>query len=439
LIHQRIPQCNPSKNVSSKYLHDTHEESTMSVRTIRNLGAAVLAGGLAFAAMGAIAQSASALPDAQIESNVLKALASATDLSSQNVQSSTVYGTVTLTGNVQSEALRTEAENLTSRALGVKKVVDELTLGDTPPPPPGDQSDQEPPQTQQTPQNGQPDSSQDNQPVLQSDGTYAPAPNGSGAAPPPNGQDAQNQDAQNNQGPPPPDGRQPMDPNDGPPQGRPPVPGGQRAGLAVTVAPGALLHIRMNQELDSEHTKPGTPFDGIVLNDVVADGAVAIPRGATITGTVINVKKAGTFKGDGELSLQITSLSLGGKVYPLATDVWDHTGRDKTAGTVANTAATSAFGALLGAAVGGGRGAAIGAGAGAGIGLAGSAAGPRGQIMIPPEAELTFRVSAPATVTTVSQREMQRLSYAAGPPRPQGPPPPPRYGPYGAYYGPPPQ
>jgi hypothetical protein len=385
----------------------------------------ILVGGLTMVATGAFAQGNTPMPDAQIEANVLRVLASAPDLSTQNVQTSTVYGTVTLTGNVHDEALRTKAENLTARADGVKKVVDQLTLGDTPA---AQQADG------QQSAGEQPDPGQGaNQPVLQSDGTYAPAPDGSGAPP----ADAQNDGGAppsqpyGQQGPPPP--RQSMYSNG--PQGE--IPGGQHAGLQVTVPPGAILRIRINRGLDSSHTTPGTNFDGTVLTDVVAGGAVAIPRGATVQGTVINVKKAGVFKGEGELSLKINSLTLGGTVYPIVTDAWDHTGRDKTAGTVNNTVGLGAVGALIGAAAGGGTGAAIGAGVGAGAGLASSAAGPRGQIVVFPESVLTFRTAAPTMVRTVSEAEMSRLSYAAGPQR-QGPPPQRRYyrpG-YGYYYGP---
>jgi hypothetical protein len=424
-------------------VRDTHEEQKMSVRTIRNTGGIILVGGLVFGAMGALAQANSTLPDAQIESNVLKALASATDLSTQNIQTSTVYGTVTLTGNVHNETLRTEAENLAARAQGVKKVVDELTLGDTPATPAGDQSAQNAPAPGE-----QPDSSQSNQPVLQSDGTYAPAPDGTGASPAPS--DAQN--AENDAGaPPPPQGGYPQNgPQQGPPpsgrqpmgqdyaQGNAPIPGGQQAGVDVTVPAGAMLRIRINRGLDSNHIQPGTNFDGTVLTDVVAGGAVAIPRGATVTGTVVDAKKAGVFKGEGELSLQLTSLTLGGKVYPLTSNIWARNGKDKTAGTVNNTVGLGAVGALLGAVAGGGEGAAIGAGVGAGAGLAGSAASPRGQIIIPPESVLTFSTANPAVVKTVSEREMQRLAYSAGPQQPQGPPRVRYYSPYsGYYYGPP--
>jgi hypothetical protein len=417
----------------------------MSVRTFRNVGVAALAGGLVFGAAGASAQGTSTtLPDAQVESNVLKALASAPELSSQNIQSSTVYGTVTLTGNVHDETMRTTAENLASRAQGVQKVVDELALGDTPPTQPGDQADQGD-QNGPPPNGQQPDGSQNNQMVLQSDGTYAPAPNQAGA--PPDGQNMQGQNAQNGAPPPPdgsqpqqgpPDGRQPMDQNYGPPANGAPIPGGQRAGIPVTVPPGSMLRIRINRGLDSNHIQIGAPFDGTVLTDIIADGEVAVPRGATVSGVVIGAKKAGAFKGQGELSLQVNSLTLGGQVYQLNTEVWAENGRDKTPGTVGATVGTSAFGALLGGLAGGGVGAAIGAGAGAGVGLAGSAATPRGQIIIPPESVLTFRTAAPVTVKTVSEREMERLNYQAGPQQPTGPPQVRYYSPYyGYYYGPP--
>lgn len=410
----------------------------MSVRGICTLSGAMLAGGLVFGAGGAFAQgTSSTVPDAQIESNVLKALASAPDLAKQNIQSATVYGTVTLSGNVHDEKLRKQAENLVAHAQGVKKVIDEMTLGDQPPASlAADASGQDAAAAE-----GPQDSVQGNQPVLQSDGTYAPAPNGTGTAMTENGAEGAAPPAQEgNQLPPQgtPNGpREPMPQGGGPVRDRP-IPGGQRAGIQVTVPAGTMLRIRINRGLDSNHIQPGTGFDGTVLTDVVSGGAVAIPRGASVTGTVVEAKKPGVFKGHGELSLQLDSLTLGGTVYRLPTQMWATNGRNKTPGTVNDAVGLGAVGALFGAFVGGGAGAAVGAGIGAGAGLASSAGSPRGQVVVPPESVLTFRIAAPVTVKTVSEREMQRLSYAAGPQRPVGPPPMVRYySPYyGYYYGP---
>ncbi len=433
------------------------------------LGGYVLAVGFAVATATAQAPntSSSAMPDAQVEANVLRQLASAPELSTQNIQTTAVYGVVTLSGNVHDEAMRTKAENLAARAQGVKKVVDELALGDAPASDADQNAQNQPPQGDPN----DPAAVNGNQAptgvagpgmVLQSDGTYAPAA--------PDQQQPPQQQANNDQAPPPPgyngqpqpqyNGQPQQDPNappaygQGGPQGSPPphqpmyngyAPGpnagpyaGQRAGLPVTVPSGTPLQIRINRGFDSNEVQVGTQFTGIVMYDVVTGGAVAIPRGATVSGTVVDAKKAGVLKGRGELSLQLNSLTLGGQVYPLASVVWDANGRDKTTSTVNRAVGLGVLGALVGAAAGGGEGAAIGAGVGAGAGVASSAASPNGRVILPPESMLPFTLAQPLGLTTVSQQEMARLSYAAGPP------PPPRpayrrryYSPYyGYYYGP---
>jgi hypothetical protein len=470
----------------------------MSRKGFSKLGYTVLGCSLAVA-VSAIAQNQPAMTDAQIEANVLRALASAPELSTQNIQSATVYGTVTLTGNVHDEAMRTKTENLVARASGVKKVVDELSLGDTPAP-----TDQA---ADQQPQGAPPNGGQ-----LQSDGSYAPAPPqqaenaqppipgqdqpyGQQSAPPPTNpnqqypggygppQGQQGQPPQDNQqqypggyGPPqqgqaqqpygPPQTNQPNQqyPGYGPPsaqypdqgQGQPqpygpparrPLynngpeqaynpPGGQVAGIDVTIPSGSMLRIRINRGLDSNHLKPGTPFDGTVLNDVAADGQIAIPRGAQVQGTVVDAKKAGALSGHGELSLAINSVTLGGVNYPLNTELWQRNGRDKSATTVNSALGLGALGAIFGGIAGGGAGAAIGAAAGGAVGVAGSASSPGGRVIVPPEAVISFQLAQPAAVKTVSEQEMSRLAYAAGPNPQQQPQPRMRryYSPYYGYY-----
>jgi hypothetical protein len=174
-----------------------------------------------------------------------------------------------------------------------------------------------------------------------------------------------------------------------------------------------------------------------VLNNVIADGAIAIPRGASVQGVVSDVQGGTPFRGRGGLALQLTQVTLEGKVYPLATNEWDQAGADKTGQTVGNTVGLGALGAVLGAVAGGGPGALLGAGVGSAAGLGVSAAEGNGQAKTPAEAILTFRLTQQAALTTVSQAELDRLG-AGLPPTNQphfqqryGPPPPPPY-----YYGP---
>jgi hypothetical protein len=188
--------------------------------------------------------------------------------------------------------------------------------------------------------------------------------------------------------------------------------------------------------MNSKNTAPGTTFDGVVLSNVFSGNVVAIPRGAMFQGTVVDAHTAGQLKGKGELKLQLTNVTFGGRTYPVTTDFWWHQGIDKTGNTVGNTIGLAGVGALIGAVAGGGVGAAVGAGVGGVAGLGVSSASGRGEAALPPEAIVTFHLTQPADVTTVSQAELNRLG--AGVPQPQMqrryPPPPPPY-PY-PYYGP---
>jgi hypothetical protein len=212
--------------------------------------------------------------------------------------------------------------------------------------------------------------------------------------------------------------------------------GAQEAGKAVTIPSGALLRVRLVEGLTAKRIKAGTVFDATVLNDVIADGEVAIPRGASVQGTIVESNPSGAVGGKGQLALQLTSVSLSGRNYPIVSDTWTHYGRDKTGQTVGSAVGLGAFGALIGAVAGGGAGAAIGAAAGGAAGIGASAASGRNDVVVPAEAIISFHLAQPAGVTTVSQQEMDRLGYGvqqANLQRRQPPPPPGYYG-RPAYY-----
>jgi hypothetical protein len=203
-----------------------------------------------------------------------------------------------------------------------------------------------------------------------------------------------------------------------------------------------LLSIRTSEPLDSKRAKPGDYFQGTLAQGVYVGNVLAIPRGAQVTGRIVDVKKAGELKGGASMTLQLTNLNLGGNSYALATDAFTAGSPGKGGYTAGNTVGAAALGAVIGAVAGGGPGAAIGAVAGTGVGLGASAAtaGPRS--VIPPESMLTFHLTAPATVQPVSYQEAAELSQSSAPPPrryAQAPyayaPPPPGYAPYPYAYG----
>jgi hypothetical protein len=205
----------------------------------------------------------------------------------------------------------------------------------------------------------------------------------------------------------------------------------------VTLSKGMLLAIRTSEPLDSKKLKPGDYFQGTVAQSVYLGNVLAIPRGAQVTGRVVDVKKPGELKGGASIALQLTNLSLGGNSYALATDIFDTSSPGKGGYTAANTVGATALGAAIGAIAGGGPGAAIGAVAGAGVGLGASAASPGPRSVVPPESVLTFHLASETTVQPVSYQEASQLAANSAPPSRGYPPPPPGYGPAG-YAVPPP-
>lgn len=209
----------------------------------------------------------------------------------------------------------------------------------------------------------------------------------------------------------------------------------------VTIPAGTLIQLRTSEAVSSKRAQPGQPVQFTVIRDVTYGGVLAIPRGATVRGVVADARPAGQLAGNPELALQLTSLDLEGKTYPVQSDLFKVKGPNKAGYTAGNIAGGAVLGAIIGGIAGGGSGAAIGAGVGAGAGTAASAATRGPNAWIPPEAQVSFHLSAPLTVDPVSQEEADRLAqglYPGGPnlyrrgPHPYGP-----YGPYGPYrYGP---
>ena len=391
-------------------------------------------------ATAAIAQE-KPMSDAQIEANVLKALAGASELADQAIGSTTVYGTVTLTGSVATEALRDKAEQLVANTAGVKKVVDELVIGAPAPEPTGT--------SQPTEENAQQAEQGTNPPptpndTMSADAPEPPSPPQAPSAPSPSRVPAPIERSQEQ----PEAAPYPQQPPSGNPSAatqayRAP----QQAGQSVIVPAGTILRVRINQAMDSRHTQPGTPFDGVVLTDVLANGMVAIPRGAPVQGHVSDTQPGGDLRGRGGIALELNQVILEGHPYALATQSWSHQGYDKTGQTVGTTAGMGAVGATIGAIAGGGPGALLGAGIGAIAGLGVSSVSRQGEATVPSEAIVSFRLSQQAALMTVSQAELDRLG--AGPPPPPSanpapmrrryyppppPPPPYAYGPYPYYY-----
>lgn len=160
--------------------------------------------------------------------------------------------------------------------------------------------------------------------------------------------------------------------------------------------------------------------------DVVVDDVLIIPRGATIHGTVVESRQARTLTGYPELTLELTSLDMDGRSYPLYTYQFKVEGTSKTKPTETKIKGGAVIGALAGGVISGsekaeattvGKLAGMGTGAavGAGVGTLVSAATPGPILTIPAESQMDFYLASPISVVPVSSKEATRLSHTLHP------------------------
>jgi len=167
----------------------------------------------------------------------------------------------------------------------------------------------------------------------------------------------------------------------------------------VNVPAGTTLAIRINQHISVKTTPAGSRFTGELAEGYVdANGRTILPRGTPVSGVVEESHERGRFKGASVLDLRLTSLTLNGQSYPLATHDVVRSKKGKGKRTGAFIGGGAGLGALIGGLAGGGKGALIGAGAGAGAGTAGAAFTGNRDLDIPSETIIRFRLADDLTL-----------------------------------------
>lgn len=166
----------------------------------------------------------------------------------------------------------------------------------------------------------------------------------------------------------------------------------------IVVPAGTALTVKLGQAVGSKTSQTGQTFLATLAQPVTVRGMAAIPAGSTISGTVVSAKAKGKIKGEGELVLTLSNITVNGRTYAIRTATLDSTVKGKGKRTAVATGGGAAGGALIGGIAGGGKGAGIGALVGAGAGLIGGTLTGNKQIEYPAESALTFQLSAPLTL-----------------------------------------
>ena len=166
----------------------------------------------------------------------------------------------------------------------------------------------------------------------------------------------------------------------------------------VVVPAGTIITVRLGQAVGSKISETGQSFTATVTSPVEVAGKTVIPADAGATGTVVDAKPLGRFKGGAVLQLKLTSININGKDEPVETSSVRRSEKGKGKRTAVITGGGAGVGALIGGLAGGGKGAAIGAIAGAGAGGAGSAFTGNKDIVLPAESALSFKLEQPLQI-----------------------------------------
>jgi hypothetical protein len=192
------------------------------------------------------------------------------------------------------------------------------------------------------------------------------------------------------------------------------------ASPALTMRPGTILTVRLNQPLSSDHNQVGDVFSGTLDQPVTVLGIVVAQRGQTVAGHVVEVKKAGMVHGVSRLGITLTDLTLvDGQTVAIQSQLLVRKGPTSRGRDAAAVAGTAALGAAVGAAADWGTGAAVGAAAGAVAGTIGVLLTRGYPTIIAPETLLTFQVTTPAKIETSHAPQAFRFAYFSNYPQVQ--------------------
>lgn len=166
-------------------------------------------------------------------------------------------------------------------------------------------------------------------------------------------------------------------------------------GGTMIISRGSEFSIRTNETIDSKSAAVGQQFSALIERDILDNtGKLAIPKGSEAR-LVIRQTDAGGVTNGSELILDIDSIRANGTRYLVSTEALQEQSREGL-GTNRRTGVMvgggAGLGALIGAIAGGGKGAAIGAGVGAVAGAAGQVLTKGGQVKVPAESVLTFKL-----------------------------------------------
>jgi hypothetical protein len=331
--------------------------------------------------------------DAKISSEVQSKFSQDSGLSTKQLSVQSENGVVTINGTVDNDAQRQAASRQAASVAGVKQVLNNLQVGTAVAAAPTPASSAAPANAATNADTKPAPSKKAKKPPVSSNSTTADSTYENSADPNTSQTIVSNQPA--------PDPQPSSPPADTTPPPPPPP-------KTYIIDQGTQISVRLIDPIDSEKNQAGDTFHATLNVPLTSDGDEAVPAGAELMGHLVDVKSAGKFAGQSLVSMQLDSLTFGGKTYNLQTDQYKKQGSSRGKNTAEKIGGGAIVGSIIGALAGGGKGAAIGGAAGAGVGGGVQAATKSQQIKLPSETVLNFSLQAPVTVTQAQNPNANR-------------------------------
>ena len=168
---------------------------------------------------------------------------------------------------------------------------------------------------------------------------------------------------------------------------------------APEIPSGTTIKIRMIDRLTSVEARTGDTFRATLEEPITVNDKELYPRGADVTGRVVDVHTSRRLSEPGELDLVLNTVTSGGKTSSLRVTPLVMKGESHGKSNATKIGGGAALGAIIGAIAGGGKGAAVGTVAGGAAGTGAAAATGKREVEIASETVLSF---ATATATDVA-------------------------------------